>query len=100
MWLEGSGGVLRLDGAGQLFFKPHGKPEQKHDYDSGDNTFAGGACGRLQQHVTDALLRGGPLENSAADYLRNVLIEQAVYESDAKGQRVALDWQAVENACG
>lgn len=91
MWLEGSGGVLRLDGAGQLFFKPHGQPEAPHRYDSGPATFAGGACARLQQHVTDHLLHGTALENSAQDYLRNVQIEEAVYESSASGCRISLD---------
>ncbi len=30
MWLEGSAGVLRLDGAGRLWLKPHGGEERQH----------------------------------------------------------------------
>ena len=91
MWLEGSGGVLRLDGTGRLYWKQHGKPEQEHGYDHGGDTFAGGACTLLQQHVSDFLLRQAPLENTAADYLQNIRIEEAVYESSQSGRRVKLN---------
>lgn len=90
MWLEGSGGVLRLDGAGRLYFKPHGQPETEHIYDRGPDTFAGGACQRLQAHVVEHLLEGGALENAATDYMRNVRIEEAVYESNRLGRRILL----------
>ncbi|MFK7893894.1 MAG: Gfo/Idh/MocA family protein [Granulosicoccus sp.] len=90
MWLEGREGVIRLDGDGRLFWKAHGKPESRHRYDEGPATFAGGACARLQQHVTDHLLRGQPLENSAVDYLRNLVIEEAIYESSDTGRCVTL----------
>ena len=90
MWLEGSAGVLRLDGNGSLFLKLHGEPEQHHPYDSGDDSFAGGAAALLQQHVIDHLNGNGALENQAAQYLRNIEIEQAVYESSDRGQRIEL----------
>lgn len=39
MWLEGSAGVLRLDG-----------DERAHAYDAGPATFGGGCCGALERH--------------------------------------------------
>jgi predicted dehydrogenase len=90
-WLEGSGGVLRLDGDARLYWKPHQQPEAEHPYDKGrDDTFGGGACDALQAHVVRHLREGAPLENSAADYLANMLIQEAVYASDKGGRRIEM----------
>lgn len=90
-WLEGSGGVLRLDGDARLWWKPHQRPETEHPYDKGrDDTFGGGACDALQAHVVRHLREGTPLENSGADYLANMLVQEAVYASDAEGRRIEL----------
>ncbi len=90
-WLEGSGGVLRLDGDARLYWKPHQQPEAEHPYDKGrDDTFGGGACDALQAHVLRHLREGAPLENSGADYLANMLIQEAVYASDAQGRRIEI----------
>ncbi|HEX2541725.1 MAG TPA: Gfo/Idh/MocA family oxidoreductase [Caldimonas sp.] len=90
MWLEGSAGVLRLDGQARLFWKPHQAPEREHAYDRGPATFGGGCCGALQRHVAAHLLHGTPVENTVADYLANLRIQEAAYESHARGQRIAL----------
>lgn len=91
MWLEGSKGVLRLDGEARLWWKPHHADECEHVYDRGpDQTFGGGACGALQKHVLDALDHHLPFENAAGEYLRNLLVQEAVYASHASGKRVVL----------
>ena len=92
MWLEGSAGVLRLDGEARLWFKPHHEPEQEHPYQRHlDKGFGGGACGALQQHVIDALQDGDAPENTAAAYLTNLQIQEAIYRSNVTGQRIVLD---------
>ena len=96
-WLEGSAGVLRLDGEARLWWKPHQQPETEHRYDRGrDDTFGGGACDALQAHVVRHLREGGPLENSGADYLANMRIMEAVYASHAEGRRIEIDAFAPE----
>ncbi len=91
-WLEGSAGVLRLDGDARLWWKPHQQPETEHVYARGrDDTFGGGACDALQAHVVRHLREGGPLENSGADYLANMRIMEAVYASHAEGRRIEID---------
>ncbi len=90
MWLEGSAGVLRLDGSGRLWWKPHGGEEVQHAYDWRDEGFAGDCLYALQGHVVEHLTDGGPLENTARDYLRNLEIEEAVYHSAETGQTVFL----------
>jgi predicted dehydrogenase len=90
-WLEGSAGVLRLDGEARLWWKPHHGPEVAHDYDRGpDDTFGGGACAALQAHVVSHLTRGTPLHNAAHDYLANLRVQEAIYRSASTGRRVEL----------
>ncbi len=92
LWLEGEKGVLRLDGDAGLHFKPHHDKEQVLPYDKGsDVQFGGGACAVLQQHVVDRLRTNQTIENTARDYLRNLLIQEAVYASHASGQRIEIE---------
>jgi D-apiose dehydrogenase len=90
MWLEGSAGVLRLDGAGRLWWKPHGGAERGHAYAFEDRNFGGDCVYLLQQHVVRHLQGSAPLENDAASYLRNIVIEEAVYRSAEEGRWVAI----------
>ena len=92
MWLEGSAGVLRLDGDARLWFKPHRQPETEHAYERGsESAFGGGACGALQRHVLDALAAGREPENTAQAYLRNLRVQEAVYASHRSGRRIVID---------
>lgn len=91
MWLEGSSGVLRLDGDGRLWWKPHLDIETEHRYDRGQlDSFGGGACERLQRHVVAHFLHGAPLENTARAYLANIKIQEAAYRSHQDGKRIEL----------
>jgi len=90
-WLEGAKGVLRLDGEARLWWKPHQQSETEYQYNRGrDDTFGGGACDALQAHVVRHLREGAPLENSAADYLANMRIMEAVYASHAEARRIEI----------
>jgi D-apiose dehydrogenase len=91
MWLEGSNGVMRLDGDARLWWAPHQGAEALHAYDSGPASgFGGGACGALQRHVVQGLAHQTRIENTAQDYLQNLLIQEAVYASHASGRRVEM----------
>jgi predicted dehydrogenase len=92
MWLEGSAGVLRLDGDGRLWFKPHHGMETEHVYARGsDDAFGGGACYALQNHVLEALASGREPENTAGAYLRNLRVQEAVYASHVQCRRIVVD---------
>ena len=91
MWIEGSDAVLRLDGDGGLFLRRHGRNEEEAvAYDWQDRGFGGDCVYLLQRHVADHLTAGGPLSNSGRDYLANLRIEEAVYESARTGRRVTF----------
>ena len=90
MWLEGANGVLRLDGHGRLWWKPHGGLERPHRYGWQDRGFAGDCVLGLQRHVLAHLRDGAEVENSAQDYLRNIVVEEAVYRSAETGRWIDL----------
>jgi D-apiose dehydrogenase len=91
MHLEGEAGVLRLDGSGRLFWKPHGEAERVHDYHWEKRGFAGDSVRKQQEHALAHLLDGAPLENNGRAYLRNLAIEEAVYRSDREGIWISTD---------
>ncbi len=91
MWLEGSKGVLHLDGDARLWWKPHHGAQVQHVYpDGGADGFGGGACAALQRHVLDSIAHDVPAENTALAYLDNLRVQEAVYHSHRTGQRVVL----------
>ena len=91
MWLEGSAGVLRLDGDARLWWKPHHGSEAEHPFDRGsDLSFGGGASAALQRRVLDCMARHRTPENSAREYLQNLRVQQAVYASHHRGRRISL----------
>ena len=91
LWAEGSSGVIRLDGDGRLFHRPFGSnEEQEIVYDWADEGFAGDSVLEFQRHVVAHLLEGAPVVNTAADYLCNLVIEEAVYRSSAEARLVRL----------
>lgn len=90
-WIEGSSGVLRMDGDARLWWKPHRQPEEEHVFDRGPaDTFSGGACEWLQRHVVAHLITGAPLENTAREYLAALRVQEAVYRSAQQGCRIEL----------
>ena len=90
MLVEGSAGVLRLDGDGGLWRRDFGSNEERrHDYDWSAHGFGGDCVFALQRHVLEGL-GGGTLENTGRAYLRNLTIEEAVYNSSRSGAAVDL----------
>lgn len=91
MCIEGSGGTLTLDGDGNIRLRQHDSNEwQTIDYQWQDRDYAGDCVYLVQQHVLDHLQQGIPLVNSAKDYLTNLRIEEAVYQSADCGSRIDL----------
>ena len=89
MLVEGSKATLRLDGDGNIYLRAHGdNDEQAVDYPWSNKEFGGDCVRRLQQHVVDHVLSGTPLMNTAAAYLTNLEIEDAVYTSSETGRRI------------
>ncbi len=91
MLIEGEKGALGLDGDGCISFRPHGSNDcQGMAYAWDDLDFGGDCVHALQQHVVNSRLGLGSMENTAHDYLANIIIEEAVYSSDAQQRRICL----------
>jgi predicted dehydrogenase len=82
LWIEGSHGVLTLDGDGAIFWRPHGSNvDEPVPYTWQKIGFAGDCVFETQRHIVAHIVDGTPLMNSARDYLTNIRIENAVYQS-------------------
>lgn len=91
MCLEGAAGTLRLNGDAEIYFRAHGEnDEQRIDYSWNNENFGGDCVYRLQAHVLDHLHSGDPLMNTAADYMENLQIVDAVYRSAESGSKCLL----------
>lgn len=91
--LEGTEGSLRLSGDGRVHHRRRGAAGEEAlavTIDTGADATGGGSVAALQAHVVGHLRTGAPLENSARDYLANLRVEAAAYESAARGCRITL----------
>ena len=89
--LEGTKGVISLSGNGELKMRSFASLEQetllKPEAWQG---FAGDCVHALQSHVVSAILGNGVFENEAKDYIRNIELEAAIYESAQRMSRVSV----------
>jgi D-apiose dehydrogenase len=91
MWLEGTRAVLRLDGFGRLFLRDAGKvAETEIAFTWQDRGYGGDCVHACLAHVAAHVTTGSPLENTAEAYLRNLDIQDAIYESSGSGRRIVV----------
>lgn len=82
--VEGEKATLSLSGDGVITRRERGSNEATRiDYTMSDTDFGGDCVYYFQKHVIDHLVHGNSIETGAADYLRNLEIENAVYASAA-----------------
>ena len=90
MLIEGAAGVLRLNGQGRIFFRKYGEQENEHEYAWESCGFAGDCVFSCQSHVVSHLLNGTQFQNSGREYLRNLELEEAIYESHRQQRRMQV----------
>jgi len=88
--VDGDAGSIRLYGDGRLTVQALGKPETSHTYLHEDRNFSGDCCYTTQRHFIDHLIDGGEFETNGTDYLRTLTVQDAVYQSAAKGLPVEV----------
>ena len=88
--VEGSGGTIRLDMDGTITVQPLGRPEQRHKYTHERRGFGGDCCYATQRHFIDHLIDGGPFETSGAEYLKTLVVQEALYRSAEQRIPVAI----------
>jgi D-apiose dehydrogenase len=87
--VESNGGTIRLYPDGRITIQPLGKPETPHPYVHEKRGFAGDCCYFTQRHFIDCLVQGRPFETDGADYLKNLQIQEAIYQSAAERMPVS-----------
>jgi len=89
--VEGSAGSIRLNGDGDIFFRNFGENNEfKVDYEWKNIGFAGDSVYYCQKHIVNSIVTGERIMNTGADYLRNLKIEESVYESHESGRRINI----------
>ncbi|MEL7119171.1 MAG: Gfo/Idh/MocA family oxidoreductase [Bacteroidota bacterium] len=88
--LEGNGGSIRLYSDGKITLQALGEAEFNIPYPHEDKNFAGDCVYHLQKHFVKCYLNDLPFENSGTDYLRNLEIQEAIYQSAQIGQAVKI----------
>ncbi len=92
MMIEGSDGVLFLNGNGEIFIRQFGSNVFKQlNYEWKDRGFAGDCVYNLQRAVVNALRHDLDIVNRAEEYLANLLIEEAIYMSKDTGHKIDLE---------
>jgi predicted dehydrogenase len=84
--VEGDGGAIRMDMGGALTVKPLGRPSRAHEYPRSRAGFGGDCVHATLSHFVERLLDGRPFETGGREYLRNLRIEEALYESARTGR--------------
>lgn len=91
MRIEGSHATIDLDGFGNIFLRSAQTTEAKKiSYQWNDIDFGGDCVYLTNKHIVEHLLRAGPVMNSAIEYLTNLRIEEAVYQSAADAKKIDL----------
>jgi D-apiose dehydrogenase len=88
--IDGTGGHLTMDADSTIRLKPLGQPAFELEYSRERKNFAGDCVYFLQRHFVDCMLSGAAFESSGTDYLKNVRIVEAAYESARTGTTVRL----------
>jgi predicted dehydrogenase len=88
--IDGTGGHLTMDATSAIRVKRLGEAAVELDYVRERKNFAGDCVYFLQRHFVDCMLSGQEFENNGMDYLKNVRIVDAAYDSAQTGNAVRV----------
>lgn len=99
MLIEGTEGTITLDGEGIVYLRNFGEQKEvEQAYSWLDKNFGGDCVYLFTKHVVSHFIDNTPLENTAAEYLRNVAVEDAIYQSNDEKRVVNIC--AANTICG
>ena len=88
--VDATAGHLTMDADSTIRVKRLGHPAAELEYARERKNFAGDCVFFLQRHFVDCMLSGEEFESSGPDYLHNVRIVEAAYESSRSGTTVRI----------
>lgn len=89
--IEYNGGTIRLYQDGKITIQELGKREQNVDYDHEAIGFAGDCVYFFQKHFVESYVANDPFETEGKNYLRNILIQERIYESHSSNAVINID---------
>jgi predicted dehydrogenase len=90
MRIDGTAGHLTMDATSVIRLKPLGQPATELAYARERRNFAGDCVYALQRHFVDCMISGREFESNGANYLQNVRLVDAAYESVRTGQTIRV----------
>lgn len=96
--IEGDEGSIRLDVDGSIYVHRLGEAEVEIQYEHSDINFSGDCVFFTQQHFIDCLRSGGEFETNSTDYLENLIVQEAIYES-AQSRKEIIVKKEYLNVC-
>lgn len=88
--IEGNGGTIRLNLDGTIKIQQLGQEERTIQYHHEDRGFAGDCVYYTQRHFVDAFLQNDVFETNGKDYLKNLIIQEAIYKSNEQGKAIRI----------
>jgi predicted dehydrogenase len=88
--IDGTAGHLTMDATSAIRVKRLGAAASELDYVRERKNFAGDCVYFLQRHFVDCMLSGQEFETNGIDYLKNIRIVEAAYQSAQTGNTVRV----------
>lgn len=89
-YIDGSKGTISLNQNGEIWIKPLGKEKYQHQYQINNIDFAGDCVFNIQKHFIQQLLASKPFETNFKDYIRNLEIQEAIYQSSEEKKLINI----------
>nr|WP_268820476.1 Gfo/Idh/MocA family oxidoreductase [Paraglaciecola sp. G1-23] len=87
--IAGTCGELTLDGEAKIWHRKFGDVDAKEiSYPMHDQNFGGDCVFNTIEHIVIYYLAEGQLENTGAEYLTNIQLEEAVYQSASEQRKI------------
>lgn len=83
--IEGNKGSIRLYDDGKITIQLLGEKEKEHPYSYENKNFAGDCVFTTQMYFIKQLLNKRPFSTDVSTYLKNILIQDKIYESSRLG---------------
>jgi predicted dehydrogenase len=82
--IDGNGGTIRLYSDGKITIQKLGEAETSHSYPFDNKNFAGDCVYFTQKHFIDCILSKKTFDTEGGVYLKNIAVQEAVYQSSKK----------------
>lgn len=99
MLIEGNKGSIRLYQDGAITIQLLGEKESHHAYNHKTQNFAGDCVYATQMHFVEQLLTTKKFETSGFDYLRNIAVQEAAYESNQMNIPMTVQYLSHDQIC-